>query len=84
MGWRLLLCEESHAHKLGHEPLDKVAMDLKHKIYKTTKSHDALFSVKCLGDISLVDLHLLVGTSPYDPKLAYNLKMSRRASNSEL
>jgi hypothetical protein len=55
-----MMCEEDHAQKVGHDPLDKVAMVLKDKIHKTTKGHDALFSVKCLGGISSVDLHLVV------------------------
>jgi hypothetical protein len=82
MDWCLMLCEDGHHHDLGHEALDRVAMDLKSRLHETSKGHDALFSVNCLGDLSKVDLHLDVATSPYQQKIAYDMEMSRRASKS--
>jgi len=61
--WCHVLCLDESV-KPGHESLTNQATNLKEKLHKHAKTLEGPYNVKCLGQTSELDFHLLVSISP--------------------
>jgi len=61
--WCHVLCLNEDV-KPGHESLTEQATDLKEKLHSHSKTLEGPYNVKCLGQTSQLDFHLLVSVSP--------------------
>jgi hypothetical protein len=61
--WCHVLCLDESV-KPGHESLTEKATQLKEKLHSHSKTLEGPYNVKCLGQTSDLDFHLLVSVSP--------------------
>jgi hypothetical protein len=61
--WCHVLCLDESV-KPGHESLTEKATQLKEKLHSQSKTLEGPYNVKCLGQTSDLDFHLLVSVSP--------------------